>query len=337
MVAAEEQVLLGVEHGDLAGALGRLSPELRAVVQATVLDGLTTREAGRLLGIPAGTVKTRMMRAKVELGRHSDERRGMHPQLLARFANERELIDNATAASLEAHVLPCKACREAVAEAVEPKPWHVVGCHRRPDRPAEGERPRAGARLVPPRGGRQGRGRHPRTAAVVVGRRRGGDRGGGRCLPIGGRPHPVPRPRPAGSVGRRRLLVRAGTRPRGRGGSGDADAWRGSRAPADDRSAGVASVAVLPRRLRRVARPGVAYHRMAAAGDRAQRSRPRAVDLVCAAHRDDRLRRRWGSSVILLAPASSTGAREASRPVRCSGQRDKSHLRSSLWQRWPCW
>jgi RNA polymerase sigma-70 factor (ECF subfamily) len=62
--SAEEQVLLGVQHGDLAGALGRLSPELRAVVQATVLDGLTTREAGRLLGIPAGTVKTRMMRAK---------------------------------------------------------------------------------------------------------------------------------------------------------------------------------------------------------------------------------------------------------------------------------
>ena len=67
MIAAEEQVLLGVEHGDLAGALGGLSPELRAVVQATVLDGLTTREAGRLLGIPAGTVKTRMMRAKAEL------------------------------------------------------------------------------------------------------------------------------------------------------------------------------------------------------------------------------------------------------------------------------
>lgn len=67
VVAAEDQVLLGVEHGDLAGALGRLSPELRAVVQATVLDGLTTREAARLLGIPSGTVKTRMMRARVEL------------------------------------------------------------------------------------------------------------------------------------------------------------------------------------------------------------------------------------------------------------------------------
>jgi len=65
--SAEELALLGVEHGDLAGALNRLSPELRAVVQSTVLDGLTTREAGRLLGIPAGTVKTRMMRARAAL------------------------------------------------------------------------------------------------------------------------------------------------------------------------------------------------------------------------------------------------------------------------------
>lgn len=67
MVAAEDQVLLGVEHGDLAEALRGLSPELRAVVQATVLDGLTSREAGHLLGIPSGTVKTRMMRARAQL------------------------------------------------------------------------------------------------------------------------------------------------------------------------------------------------------------------------------------------------------------------------------
>ena len=65
--SAEDELLLAVEHGDLGGALGRLSPELRAVVQATVLDGLTTREAGRLLGLPAGKVKTRMMRARREL------------------------------------------------------------------------------------------------------------------------------------------------------------------------------------------------------------------------------------------------------------------------------
>jgi len=67
VVSAEEEVLLGVEHGDLGGALNRLSPELRAVMQATALDGLSTREAGRLLGIPQGTVKTRLMRARQEL------------------------------------------------------------------------------------------------------------------------------------------------------------------------------------------------------------------------------------------------------------------------------
>ena len=67
LLVAEDQLLLGVEHGDLAGALAGLSPELMAVVQATVLDGLTTREAARLLDIPSGTVKTRMMRAKAQL------------------------------------------------------------------------------------------------------------------------------------------------------------------------------------------------------------------------------------------------------------------------------
>jgi RNA polymerase sigma-70 factor (ECF subfamily) len=67
VVSAEDQVLVGVEFGDLAGALNRLSPELRAVVQATVIDGLTTKEAAQLLGIPTGTVKTRMMRARARL------------------------------------------------------------------------------------------------------------------------------------------------------------------------------------------------------------------------------------------------------------------------------
>ena len=65
--SAEEAVLVGIEHGDVGQALQRLSPELLAVVQATVLDGLTTREAAALLGIPSGTVKSRMSRARLEL------------------------------------------------------------------------------------------------------------------------------------------------------------------------------------------------------------------------------------------------------------------------------
>ena len=66
-VSAEEAVLERLEHSDAGSALARLSPELRAVVQATVLDGLSTREAATLLGIPAGTVKSRMSRARTEL------------------------------------------------------------------------------------------------------------------------------------------------------------------------------------------------------------------------------------------------------------------------------
>ncbi|MFI5914311.1 RNA polymerase sigma factor [Dactylosporangium sp. NPDC051541] len=65
--SAEEVVLARVEHGDLAGALARLSPELRAVVQATVVDGLSTAETAALLGIPPGTVKTRSQRARRQL------------------------------------------------------------------------------------------------------------------------------------------------------------------------------------------------------------------------------------------------------------------------------
>lgn len=65
--SAEDVVLLDVAHGELAEAVDALAPELRAVVQAVVLDGLTSREAAQALGLPAGTVRTRMMRARSQL------------------------------------------------------------------------------------------------------------------------------------------------------------------------------------------------------------------------------------------------------------------------------
>jgi RNA polymerase sigma factor (sigma-70 family) len=65
--AAEEQVLLSVEYGDIGQALARLSPEMRAVIQAVVLDGLSAREAAQLLRVPVSSVKTRLYRARAHL------------------------------------------------------------------------------------------------------------------------------------------------------------------------------------------------------------------------------------------------------------------------------
>ncbi|RSS32491.1 RNA polymerase sigma factor [Streptomyces sp. WAC08241] len=79
--SAEDRVLAGLEYGEAGAALDRISPELAEVLRATVVDGLTTREAARLLGIPEGTVKTRALRARRELRAALDagRARGPHP------------------------------------------------------------------------------------------------------------------------------------------------------------------------------------------------------------------------------------------------------------------
>ncbi|NLU71397.1 RNA polymerase sigma factor [Streptomyces sp. HNM0575] len=61
--AAEEEVLAATVGGDVGDALRRLAPELRQVLQAMVLDGLSVRETAVLLGLPEGTVKTRAREA----------------------------------------------------------------------------------------------------------------------------------------------------------------------------------------------------------------------------------------------------------------------------------
>jgi RNA polymerase sigma-70 factor (ECF subfamily) len=62
--SAEDEALSRAWDTAVIDALRSLSPELRAVLQATVLDGLSVREAAVLLGVPEGTVKTRAMRAR---------------------------------------------------------------------------------------------------------------------------------------------------------------------------------------------------------------------------------------------------------------------------------
>lgn len=65
--AVEEEVLAGVLGDEVGDALRRLSPELRDVLRAMVLDGLTVTEAAVVLGVPEGTVKTRARRARIAM------------------------------------------------------------------------------------------------------------------------------------------------------------------------------------------------------------------------------------------------------------------------------
>ena len=65
--AAEDEALEALLGAELDSAVRLLSPDLRAVLQAMVLDGLTVRETAVLLGVPEGTVKTRARRARIAL------------------------------------------------------------------------------------------------------------------------------------------------------------------------------------------------------------------------------------------------------------------------------
>ncbi|MFD8779129.1 RNA polymerase sigma factor [Streptomyces sp. NPDC059916] len=65
--AAEDEVMANRVGQDLEQALLRLPPELRQVLQAMVLDGLSVRQTSVLLSMPEGTVKTRARRARIAL------------------------------------------------------------------------------------------------------------------------------------------------------------------------------------------------------------------------------------------------------------------------------
>ncbi|GAA2484714.1 RNA polymerase sigma24 factor [Winogradskya humida] len=65
--AAEDEVMAGRVGQDLEQALLVLPAELRLVLRAMVLDGLSVRETSVLLGVPEGTVKTRARRARMAL------------------------------------------------------------------------------------------------------------------------------------------------------------------------------------------------------------------------------------------------------------------------------
>jgi RNA polymerase sigma-70 factor (ECF subfamily) len=56
-------------QGYLMRCVQKLSPSMRKVVQLCELDGLTTKEAALVLGLPLGTVKSQVLRARIKLKR----------------------------------------------------------------------------------------------------------------------------------------------------------------------------------------------------------------------------------------------------------------------------
>jgi RNA polymerase sigma-70 factor, ECF subfamily len=69
-VTRPDQVLAGREASEvLQGALQKLSPDLREAVILRDLQEMEYREIAQVLGIPEGTVKSRINRGRAELGR----------------------------------------------------------------------------------------------------------------------------------------------------------------------------------------------------------------------------------------------------------------------------
>lgn len=66
-LAAEDEVMAGQVDHQLERALLSLPPEMREVVRAMVLDGLTARETAVLLDVPENTVRSRSRRARIAL------------------------------------------------------------------------------------------------------------------------------------------------------------------------------------------------------------------------------------------------------------------------------
>jgi RNA polymerase sigma-70 factor (ECF subfamily) len=65
----DEQALLGELSGQVQMALTRLSPELREAVILRDLQQLEYAEIQQVLGVPEGTVKSRINRGRIELAR----------------------------------------------------------------------------------------------------------------------------------------------------------------------------------------------------------------------------------------------------------------------------
>jgi RNA polymerase sigma-70 factor (ECF subfamily) len=85
-----EQICVSSDaHNKLLQVANQLSPTLRKTFQLRDIDGLTTKETAHLLGVPEGTVKAQIARARGKLARIM--------QLMPRRPRSRPVSSNASA------------------------------------------------------------------------------------------------------------------------------------------------------------------------------------------------------------------------------------------------
>jgi RNA polymerase sigma-70 factor (ECF subfamily) len=70
VVPGERQVLGEIELREIEGVLARMPEDQRAVLELVAVEGYAYREAAELLGIPIGTVMSRLARARSALIEH---------------------------------------------------------------------------------------------------------------------------------------------------------------------------------------------------------------------------------------------------------------------------
>ena len=71
-IAAPIPTVTGIDVGDVQRALSRLAPEQREVLLLVALEDMTYADVSRALGIPIGTVMSRLSRGRERLRRAMD-------------------------------------------------------------------------------------------------------------------------------------------------------------------------------------------------------------------------------------------------------------------------
>ena len=72
MLSVQPRAMASLEWRDLRAAIDKLTPEHRQVILLVGLEGMEYEEVGRILGVPIGTVRSRLSRGRDELRRLMD-------------------------------------------------------------------------------------------------------------------------------------------------------------------------------------------------------------------------------------------------------------------------